>query len=84
RETRLASNTWLAAISRSGRRIIQHLKALSTIISTAFDHSTVALPAFPSLLNSLNLKEFFVSMSLEVGRIIRGFERASTFNFNNR
>ncbi|MCT6568406.1 hypothetical protein N4308_14415, partial [Staphylococcus aureus] len=29
----------------------------------------------------LNLKEFFVSMSLEVGRIIRGFERASTFNF---
>ncbi|WP_205894342.1 hypothetical protein, partial [Pseudomonas putida] len=84
RETRLASNTWLAAISRSGRRIIQHLKALSTIISTAFDHSTVAPPAFLSLLNSLNLKEFFVPMSLEVGRIIRGFERASTFNFNNR
>ncbi|WP_237727203.1 hypothetical protein, partial [Pseudomonas putida] len=67
-----------------GRRIIQHLEALSTIISTAFDHSTVAPPAFLSLLNSLNLKEFFVPMSLEVGRIIRGFERASTFNFNNR
>lgn len=46
RETRLASNTWLAAISRSGRRIIQHLEALSTIISTAFDHSIVALSAF--------------------------------------
>ncbi|AFK69955.1 hypothetical protein YSA_05880 [Pseudomonas putida ND6] len=35
----------------------------------------------PSLLNSLNLKEFFVPMSLEVGRIIRGFERASTCYF---
>jgi len=29
----------------------------------------------------LNLKEFVVPMSLEVGRIIRGFEKASTFNF---
>jgi len=46
RETRLTSNTWLAAISRSGWRIIQHLEALSTTISTAFDHSIVALPAF--------------------------------------
>ncbi|PXX59338.1 hypothetical protein D906_04898, partial [Pseudomonas sp. LAIL14HWK12:I1] len=26
-------------------------------------------------------KEFFVPMSLEVGRIIRGFETASTLNF---
>ncbi|MFT2160871.1 hypothetical protein, partial [Pseudomonas putida] len=81
RETRLASNTWLAAISRSGRRIIQHLKALSTIISTAFDHLIVALTAPSESSNSLNLKEFVVPLSLEVGRIIRGFERASTFNF---
>ncbi|MEN5142812.1 hypothetical protein, partial [Pseudomonas juntendi] len=29
----------------------------------------------------LNLKEFVVPLSLEVGRIIRGFERPSTFNF---
>ncbi|MDD2137953.1 hypothetical protein NPS53_00005, partial [Pseudomonas putida] len=71
-------------ISRSGRRIIQHLEALSTTISTAFDHSIVALPTSPESPNSLNLKEFVVPLSLEVGRIIRGFERASTFNFNNR
>ncbi|MGK0150280.1 hypothetical protein, partial [Pseudomonas putida] len=31
--------------------------------------------------NLLNFKKFVVPMSLEVGRIIRGFERASTFNF---
>ncbi|MEW9877113.1 hypothetical protein, partial [Pseudomonas putida] len=78
------SNTWLAAISRSGRRIIQHLEALSTTISTAFDHSIVALPTPLESPNSLNFKEFVVPLSLEVGRIIRGFERASTFNFNNR
>ncbi|MFK3722081.1 hypothetical protein ACI2J9_21260, partial [Pseudomonas fulva] len=35
----------------------------------------------PELANPLNLKEFRVPMSLEVGRIIRGFETASTFNF---
>ncbi|WP_236707465.1 hypothetical protein, partial [Pseudomonas sp. Leaf58] len=81
RETRLASNTWLAAISRSGRRIIQRLATLSTIISTAFDHSIVALSASSELLNSLNFKEFVVPLSLEVGRIIRGFEGPSTFNF---
>ncbi|MBK5005682.1 hypothetical protein IAE38_002286, partial [Pseudomonas sp. S32] len=33
-------------------------------------------------LNSLNLKEFCVPLSLEVWRIIRGFERASTVYFN--
>ncbi|MEE1987996.1 hypothetical protein V0R39_26490, partial [Pseudomonas inefficax] len=31
--------------------------------------------------NLLNFKKFVVPMSLEVGRIIRGFEGASTFNF---
>jgi len=29
----------------------------------------------------LNIKEFVVPMSLEVGRIIRGFETPSTLNF---
>ncbi|MFK3830126.1 hypothetical protein ACI2JQ_18040, partial [Pseudomonas fulva] len=43
-------------------------------------YSIVALSAPPELANSLNLKEFRVPMSLEVGRIIRGFEAASTFN----
>ncbi|WP_218187135.1 hypothetical protein, partial [Pseudomonas sp. NBRC 111130] len=75
------SNTWLAAISRSGRRIIQRLKPLSTFISTAIDHSTEAPPTSPQPPNSLNFKEFVVPMSLEVGRIIRGFETPSTFNF---
>ncbi|MFG0924291.1 hypothetical protein ACF8SB_01065, partial [Pseudomonas sp. CJQ_8] len=75
------SNTWLAAISRSGRRIIQHLEVLSTTFSTAFDHLIVALAAPSELSNSLNFKEFVVPLSLEVGRIIRGFKRASTFNF---
>ncbi|MDG9891653.1 hypothetical protein N7645_23375, partial [Pseudomonas juntendi] len=70
------------AISRSGRRIIQRLEALSTIISTAFDHSIAAPTALSESLNSLNLKEFVVPLSLEVGRIIRGFEKASTFNSN--
>ncbi|MCK2117591.1 hypothetical protein MYW52_19035, partial [Pseudomonas juntendi] len=64
------------------RRIIQRLEALSTIISTAFDHSIVALTAPSESFNSLNFKEFVVPLSLEVGRIIRGFERASTFNSN--
>ncbi|WP_218279875.1 hypothetical protein, partial [Pseudomonas sp. URIL14HWK12:I3] len=44
-------------------------------------YSIVAFSAPPELANSLNLKEFRVPMSLEVGRIIRGFETASTFNF---
>ncbi|WP_230381877.1 hypothetical protein, partial [Pseudomonas fulva] len=43
--------------------------------------SIVALSASPELANPLNFKEFLVPMSLEVGRIIRGFETASTFNF---
>jgi len=30
----------------------------------------------------LNLKEFLVPITLEVGRIIRGFGSASTFNSN--
>ncbi|WP_230684676.1 hypothetical protein, partial [Pseudomonas putida] len=55
--------------------------ALSTIISTAVDHSIVALSTLSEQSNLLNLNKFFVPMSLEVGRIIRGFERASTFNF---
>ncbi|MBV4517322.1 hypothetical protein, partial [Pseudomonas kurunegalensis] len=62
-------------------RIIQRLKPLSTTTSTACDHSIVALSTSPQLFNSLNFKEFFVPMSLEVGRIIRGFESASTLNF---
>ncbi|MGK9060837.1 hypothetical protein, partial [Pseudomonas asiatica] len=57
------------------------LEALSTIISTAGDHLIVALSTSPQLSNSLKIKEFVVPASLEVGRIIRGFERASTFNF---
>ncbi|MFK0312452.1 hypothetical protein ACIQUF_14535, partial [Pseudomonas sp. NPDC090233] len=69
------------AISRSGRRILQRLEALSTTFSTACDHSIVALSAPSELLNSLNFKEFVVPMSLEVGRIIRGFESASRLNF---
>ncbi|WP_230849811.1 hypothetical protein, partial [Pseudomonas monteilii] len=32
------------------------------------------------LINSLNLKEFFVPMSLEVGRSIKGFEPTSSHN----
>ncbi|MBV4493719.1 hypothetical protein, partial [Pseudomonas oryzicola] len=71
----------LAAISRSGMRIIQRFETLSTFISTAADHSIVALSASSLLLNSLMNKEFFVPISLEVGRIIRGSETASTFNF---
>ncbi|MFF7066262.1 hypothetical protein, partial [Pseudomonas sp. NPDC008258] len=74
-------NTWLAAISRSGRRIIQRLKALSTTILTACDHLIVALSAPSESANSLNFKEFVVPLSLEVGRIIRGFKSASTLNF---
>ncbi|WP_176515327.1 hypothetical protein [Pseudomonas ceruminis] len=31
----------------------------------------------------MNLKEFLVPTTLEVGRIIRGFETPSTFNFIN-
>ncbi|WP_284285416.1 hypothetical protein, partial [Pseudomonas plecoglossicida] len=60
---------------------IQHSRALSTIISTAADHSIEALPALPGSFNSLNLKEFLVPTTLEVGRIIRGFETPSTLNF---
>ncbi|WP_286915553.1 hypothetical protein, partial [Pseudomonas sp. UBA6315] len=81
RETRLASNTWLAAISRSGRRIMQRLEALSTTLSTAIDQMIEAPPALPGLSNSLNLKEFLVPTTLEVGRIIRGFESPSRLNF---
>ncbi|MFJ7792088.1 hypothetical protein, partial [Pseudomonas sp. NPDC096925] len=66
---------------RSGRRIIQRLKPLSTFISTAIDHLIEALSAPSESPNSLNFKEFVVPLSLEVGRIIRGFEGASTFNF---
>ncbi|WP_218188903.1 hypothetical protein, partial [Pseudomonas sp. 250J] len=40
-----------------------------------------APPQPSSTINSLILKEFFVPMSLEVGRIIRGSDRASTVNF---
>ncbi|MEN5123235.1 hypothetical protein ABE489_20950, partial [Pseudomonas sp. TWI698] len=82
RETRSTSNTWLAAISRSGRRIIQHLEALSTTISTAIDQAIEAPPVLPGLSNSLNFKEFLIPTTLEVGRIIRGFERPSRLNFN--
>ncbi|WP_235366115.1 hypothetical protein, partial [Pseudomonas plecoglossicida] len=67
--------------SRSGRRIIQRLETLSTIISTAADHLIVALSTLSEQPNLLNFNKFVVPMSLEVGRIIRGFERASTFNF---
>ncbi|UQB78310.1 hypothetical protein KI429_26535 [Pseudomonas shirazica] len=41
----------------------------------------VALSTLSEQPNLLNFKKFVVPMSLEVGRIIRGFERASTFNF---
>ncbi|HGA2319581.1 TPA: hypothetical protein ACIRVE_004175, partial [Pseudomonas putida] len=58
---------------RSGRRIIQRLKPLSTFISTAIDHLIEALSAPSESSNSLNIKEFVVPLSLEVGRIIRGF-----------
>ncbi|WP_284386115.1 hypothetical protein, partial [Pseudomonas putida] len=51
------------------------------IISTAGDHLIVAFSALSEQPNLLNFKKFVVPMSLEVGRIIRGFERASTFNF---
>ncbi|MFK3767469.1 hypothetical protein, partial [Pseudomonas putida] len=81
-ETRSTSNTWLAAISRSGRRIIQHLEALSTTILTAIDQAIEAPPVLPGLSNSLNFKEFLVPTTLEVGRIIRGFERPSRLNSN--
>ncbi|WP_343598512.1 hypothetical protein, partial [Pseudomonas sp.] len=50
-------------------------------ISTAIDHLIEALSAPSESSNSLNLKEFVVPLSLEVGRIIRGFGWASTFNF---
>ncbi|MCE5995181.1 hypothetical protein LVV80_24615, partial [Pseudomonas sp. KCA11] len=60
---------------------IQRLKPLSTFISTAGDHLIEALSAPSGSSNSLNFKEFVVPLSLEVGRIIRGFEGASTFNF---
>ncbi|MCF1490231.1 hypothetical protein LZ838_23030, partial [Pseudomonas sp. AA27] len=42
---------------------------------------TEAPPQPSSTINSLIFKEFFVPMSLEVGRIIRGSDRASTVNF---
>ncbi|MDD1961326.1 hypothetical protein NP534_14540, partial [Pseudomonas sp. 39004] len=57
------------------------LEALSTTILTADDLSIGALPSLPGSINPLNLKEFFVPTTLEVGRIIRGFEIASTLNF---
>ncbi|WP_220036846.1 hypothetical protein, partial [Pseudomonas soli] len=71
----------LAAISRSGRRIIQRYNLLSTAFFTAADQMTEALPEPFQTINSLIFKEFFVPMSLEVGRIIRGSESASTVNF---
>ncbi|HGA2319104.1 TPA: hypothetical protein ACIRVE_003692, partial [Pseudomonas putida] len=58
---------------RSGRRIIQRLKPLSTFISTAIDHLIEAFPAPSESSNPLIFKEFVVPLSLEVGRIIRGF-----------
>ncbi|WP_313711095.1 hypothetical protein, partial [Pseudomonas sp.] len=58
------------------------LKPLSTFISTAIDHLIEALPILSESSNSLNFKEFSVSTTSEVGRIIRGFESASTLNFN--
>ncbi|MCE0918386.1 hypothetical protein, partial [Pseudomonas sp. NMI760_13] len=69
------------AISRSGRRIIQRYNLLSTAFFTAADRETEAPPQPSSTINSLIFKEFFVPTSLEVGRIIRGSERASTVNF---
>jgi hypothetical protein len=78
---RSTSIAYRAAISRSGRRIIQRYNLLSTTFFTAVDHSTEALPEPSESLNSLILKEFLVPLSLEVGRIIRGSETASTLNF---
>ncbi|MFK3819493.1 hypothetical protein ACI2KG_23370, partial [Pseudomonas sp. NPDC089407] len=57
------------------------LKPLSTFFSTAGDHLIIALSAPSESANSLNFKEFVVPLSLEVGRIIRGFRNRSTFNF---
>ncbi|WP_296235067.1 hypothetical protein, partial [Pseudomonas sp. UBA4617] len=56
-------------------------KPLSTFISTAADHLIEALPILPESLNSLIIKEFCASTTLEVGRIIRAFETASTFKY---
>ncbi|WP_238217497.1 hypothetical protein, partial [Pseudomonas sp. PAGU 2196] len=56
------------------------LEALSTTFSTADDLSIEALTTLPESINSLILKEFLVPITLEVGRIIRGFETPSTFN----
>ncbi|WP_395589354.1 hypothetical protein, partial [Pseudomonas sp. TR47] len=47
----------------------------------AIDQAIEAPPALPGLSNSLNFKEFLVPTTLEVGRIIRGFERPSRLNF---
>ncbi|MFK5732876.1 hypothetical protein KW869_05010, partial [Pseudomonas urmiensis] len=70
------------AISRSGRRILQRYKLLSTTFFTAADQKIEAPPVLPETSNSLILKEFSAPTTLEVGRIIRGSERASTLNFN--
>ncbi|ORT69175.1 hypothetical protein, partial [Pseudomonas mosselii] len=53
----------------------------STAFFTAADQMIEALPQPSSKINPLIFKEFFVQMSLEVGRIIRGSGRASTVNF---
>ncbi|WP_220036860.1 hypothetical protein, partial [Pseudomonas soli] len=45
------------------------------------DQMTEALPEPFQTINSLIFKEFFVPMSLEVGRIIRGSETPSTFYY---
>ncbi|WP_238341080.1 hypothetical protein, partial [Pseudomonas mosselii] len=62
-------------------RIIQRYNLLSTAFFTAADQMIEAPPRPSPTINSLIFKEFFVPMSLEVGRIIRGSGRASTVNF---
>ncbi|MEG1081368.1 MAG: hypothetical protein RSE44_22720, partial [Pseudomonas sp.] len=60
-----------------GRRILQRFNPLSTTFFTAADLSIEANPALPGTSNSLNLKEFSVPTTPEVGRIIERSTGAS-------
>ncbi|WP_203477525.1 hypothetical protein, partial [Pseudomonas arcuscaelestis] len=66
----------------SGRRILQRFNSLSTTFFTAADLSIEALPAPPETSNSLNLKEFSVPTTPEVGRIINTSAGASRTYYN--
>ncbi|MGE9839157.1 hypothetical protein, partial [Pseudomonas sp. UM16] len=63
-------------------RILQRFNPLSTTFFTATDLAIEAPPVLPGTSNSLNLKEFSVPTTPEVGRIIDRSTGASRTYFN--